>query len=106
MLKFFFISLSMGLRNNVGLLPWGPKFQRHRKLLQGPFTKRSVEGYRDFQVSESRILVKNLIEKPEEYANLLRRFSVSIFAPPSKSKATLVLGLRPPSSWGLCSVTE
>jgi cytochrome P450 len=96
----------MGMRDSLGFLRWGPQFQRHRRLLQGPFTKRNIEAFRDLQVSESRILVKNLIEKPEDYANLLRKFSVPIFAQSLKSKAALVLGFLPPSSWGLCSVTE
>jgi hypothetical protein len=94
------------MRYSLGSLRWGPQFQRHRRLLQGSFTKRKVEAFRDLQVSESRILVKNLIEKPEDYVNLLRTFSVPVFAQSLKSKATLVSGFRPPSSWGLCAVTE
>ncbi|KAF9509882.1 hypothetical protein BS47DRAFT_1320025 [Hydnum rufescens UP504] len=68
----------MGMRNTLGFLRWGPQFQRHRRLLQGSFTKRNIEAFRELQVSESRILVKNLIEKPEAYANLLRRFSSAL----------------------------
>ncbi|KAF9509880.1 hypothetical protein BS47DRAFT_1487742 [Hydnum rufescens UP504] len=68
----------MGMRDSLGFLRWGPQFQRHRRLLQGSFTKRNVEAFRELQVSESRILVKNLIEKPEAYANLLRRFSSAL----------------------------
>ncbi|KAF9515847.1 hypothetical protein BS47DRAFT_1376141 [Hydnum rufescens UP504] len=69
---------TMGWKYTLTFLRWGPHFQKHRKLLQGYFTKRNVEAFRELQVSEARILVKNLIEKPEAYGNLIRRFASAI----------------------------
>ncbi|KAF9509886.1 hypothetical protein BS47DRAFT_1348721 [Hydnum rufescens UP504] len=69
---------TMGLTYTLPFLGWGPQFQKHRKLLQGYFTKHNVQAFRELQVSEARILVKNLIEQPEAYRNHILRFASAL----------------------------
>ncbi|KAG7451643.1 cytochrome P450, partial [Guyanagaster necrorhizus] len=74
----FHLFEEMGWEGTLTFLRWGPRFQRNRKLIQSSFTKRQIVKYQELQTREARVLVRNLIQSPEEYDRLIRRFATAI----------------------------
>lgn len=55
-------------------LRWGPRFQMHRKLIQGSFTKPNCVQYQDLQESETHVLVDGIMKNPNDWERQMRRF--------------------------------
>ncbi|TFK33320.1 cytochrome P450 [Crucibulum laeve] len=68
----------MGWNAALGFLPYGKKFQKHRRLYQQYFSRDKCNGYQSVQSKQARLLVKNLAKNPEKYSDALQWFSTSI----------------------------
>jgi cytochrome P450 len=68
----------MGWSPTLTWLRWGPKYHLHRRILQPPFTKSRVGEYTALQRREALICCKGMIDKPDDWLNTIRRFSVAV----------------------------
>ncbi|KAJ5641242.1 hypothetical protein N7490_005242 [Penicillium lividum] len=68
----------MGWGITLTFLRWSPRFRIHRKLLQQSFTQSACKPYRPIQQEEARRAVKALLQKPQDWEMLLRRFSTAV----------------------------
>ncbi|KAJ7585221.1 cytochrome P450 [Mycena floridula] len=59
-------------------LEYGKRFIRHRKVLQDYFGRQASISYRPNQAHEARVLIKNLLAKPEKYDFYFNRFATAI----------------------------
>ncbi|KAK3325975.1 putative O-methylsterigmatocystin oxidoreductase [Apodospora peruviana] len=68
----------MGWSPTLTWLRWGSKCQLHRRVLQPPFTRSKVTQFEGKQRKEALIFCKAMIDRPENWVNAVRRFSVAI----------------------------
>ncbi|CAK3873870.1 cytochrome p450 1a2 [Lecanosticta acicola] len=68
----------MGWQATLTFLRWGPKFKLHRKVLQRAFTPTSCVKYRSLQEQEAKTLLRGILNRPEEWETILRRFATAI----------------------------
>jgi cytochrome P450 len=59
-------------------LRWSPRFRIHRKVLQKTFQKSNIIQYRSLQERETRVLIDRILEDPQDWETLLRRFATAI----------------------------
>ncbi|TAQ89292.1 hypothetical protein B7494_g2367 [Chlorociboria aeruginascens] len=68
----------MGWGMTLTFLRWGPRFRMHRKLIQGSFTKSKCVTYQDLQKRETRQLLWGIMQAPDDWERLMRRFAAAI----------------------------
>lgn len=68
----------MGWGKTLTFLPFGERWQMHRKLLQTSFSNTNVRQWHDLQRNEARHTIKAIIEKPDTWEKSLRRFAIAI----------------------------
>ncbi|PVH80134.1 cytochrome P450 [Cadophora sp. DSE1049] len=68
----------MGWGMTLTFLRWGPRFQMHRKLIQGSFTKPNCVQYQELQESETHVLVDGIMKNPNDWERQMRRFATAI----------------------------
>lgn len=68
----------MGWGKTITFLPFGERWQMHRKLLQTTFSNTNVRQWHSLQIREARKTAFNLIQRPTGWESSLRRFSVAI----------------------------
>ncbi|GKT59242.1 cytochrome P450 [Colletotrichum tofieldiae] len=69
---------SMGWGKTLTFLPFGPRWQMHRKLLQTTFSNTSVRQWYTLQVTEARRSIHNVVQNPENWEMSMKRFAVAI----------------------------
>ncbi|GLB38279.1 putative cytochrome p450 [Lyophyllum shimeji] len=68
----------MGWTENLAFIPYGRTFQRHRRMFKEAFNKKASLNHRPVQLFEARVLAKNLMKEPDNWAKLLTRFSTAV----------------------------
>ncbi|KAI5463339.1 cytochrome P450 [Mariannaea sp. PMI_226] len=68
----------MGWRKTLTFLPYGERWQMHRKMLQTSFSNTNVRQWHNLQVTEAHLTVQNIIRRPEGWETSLRRLAVAI----------------------------
>ncbi|KAM0563254.1 hypothetical protein ACHAPJ_000972, partial [Fusarium lateritium] len=68
----------MGWGRTLTFLPFGKRWQMHRKLLQTSFSNTNVRQWHELQITEARRTVRNMMKKPETWETSLRRLAVAI----------------------------
>ncbi|KAK0213850.1 hypothetical protein IW262DRAFT_1279661 [Armillaria fumosa] len=68
----------MGWDRVLSLMPYGKRFHRHRKLFQTHFGRQECREYLPMQHQQAAVLVKELMEKPDNYDAIVGRFSVVV----------------------------
>lgn len=68
----------MGWAPTLTWLRWGPRMQRHRKVLQPAFSKSQVRQYQDNQKKQALLCLKSISNDPNSWNNAIRRFAVAI----------------------------
>ncbi|KAF6842127.1 cytochrome p450 monooxygenase [Colletotrichum plurivorum] len=68
----------MGWGKTLTFLPFGPRWQMHRKLLQTTFSNTNVRQWHQLQVSEARKSVHNVVKDPKNWEVSMKRFAVAI----------------------------
>lgn len=68
--------LSNGMRGVMA--PYGPFWRRWRKLLHSGFMQRQAESYRPIQGLESKVLMQDLVNSPEDFRRHLERYAASV----------------------------
>lgn len=68
------------LSNNMrGLMaPYGAFWRRWRKTLHSGFMQRQSETYRPVQSLESKVLMHDLVHRPERFRKHLERYAASV----------------------------
>lgn len=64
----------LGISEGLPLLPYGDKFNLHRKLLQQPFSKRGCDKFLDLQAKQRSICLQSLLRSPHEFEQHTKRF--------------------------------
>ncbi|KPM38746.1 hypothetical protein AK830_g7818 [Neonectria ditissima] len=68
----------MGWGKTLTFLPFGNRWQMHRKLLQTSFSNTNVRRWHKLQVTEARRTVDNILRRPDGWETSLRRLAVAI----------------------------
>ncbi|OHW91616.1 cytochrome p450 [Colletotrichum incanum] len=68
----------MGWGKTLTFLPFGPRWQMHRKLLQTTFSNTNVRQWYSLQVTEARRSIHNIVQNPENWEMSMKRFAVAI----------------------------
>ncbi|KAK0491979.1 cytochrome P450 [Armillaria luteobubalina] len=68
----------MGWDRVLSLMPYGKRFHRHRKLFQIHFGRQECREYLPMQHQQAAVLVKELMEKPDDYDAIVGRFSAVV----------------------------
>ncbi|KAJ9645017.1 hypothetical protein H2204_001479 [Knufia peltigerae] len=68
----------MGWGITLTFLRWGPKFKLHRKLMQSSFTQSACKPYRPIQEQEARQAVREILDSPQDWDTLLRKFAQAV----------------------------
>ncbi|KAG5778077.1 hypothetical protein H9Q73_008268 [Fusarium xylarioides] len=68
----------MGWGKTLTFLPFGERWQMHRKLLQTSFSNTNVRRWHTLQITEARRTIRNILRKPETWGTSLRRLAVAI----------------------------
>ena len=63
----------MGWGMTLTFLPYGPRWQMHRKILQTTFSNTKVGQWHDLQVREARRTVQSMMANPHDWEISLRR---------------------------------
>ncbi|KAI9449001.1 cytochrome P450 [Lactarius psammicola] len=72
--RFVLIVEMMGWDASLPQLPYGPRFRKQRRLIQDHFTK-GVHSFRPTQRTETRTLLRGLLETPDAFLQHIRRFA-------------------------------
>lgn len=62
----------MGWEFNVGFIPYGPSWRKHRKAMHHALNQKAMFNYRDIQLNRVHQLVRNLLLVPDEMEIHLR----------------------------------
>ncbi|KAK2485752.1 hypothetical protein H9L39_03732, partial [Fusarium oxysporum f. sp. albedinis] len=68
----------MGWGKTLTFLPFGERWQMHRKLLQTSFSNTNVRQWHNLQITEARRTIRNILKKPKTWETSLRRLAVAI----------------------------
>ncbi|THH18237.1 hypothetical protein EW146_g2711 [Bondarzewia mesenterica] len=67
----------MGWDSVLTNMPYGERFRKHRKLIQEAFTPQAILAFRPLQRMETCMLLLGLLEKPQSFMALVRRFAAA-----------------------------
>ncbi|KAF7541762.1 hypothetical protein G7Z17_g11875 [Cylindrodendrum hubeiense] len=68
----------MGWGKTLTFLPFGERWQMHRRLLQTSFSNTNVRRWHTLQMTEARRTVRNILRRPDGWETSLRRLAVAI----------------------------
>ncbi|CEJ86708.1 hypothetical protein VHEMI04182 [[Torrubiella] hemipterigena] len=68
----------MGWTKALTFLQWGPEFRLHRKVLQKSFQNSNIIKYRPLQEREAQIMLQGLLDDPDSWETITRRFATAI----------------------------
>jgi cytochrome P450 len=67
----------MGWDNIVTNFQYGPRFRKHRKLIQDEFNETAIPDFHAVQLREIRVLLNNLLKSPDRFMQHLSRFQLA-----------------------------
>ncbi|KAF8135168.1 CyP450 monooxygenase [Boletus edulis] len=67
----------MGWEFNVGFIPYGPSWRKHRKAMHQALNQTAMLGYRGIQLNKVHQLVRNILHVPDSMEAHLRTFTAS-----------------------------
>ncbi|KAF9458164.1 cytochrome P450 [Collybia nuda] len=68
----------MGWTSTITMMPYGKRFQRHRRMLQQYLTPNKCLDYQSIQSREARVLLQSLLDDGSNLDTFLRRFATAI----------------------------
>ncbi|RGP79472.1 hypothetical protein FLONG3_2433 [Fusarium longipes] len=68
----------MGWGRTLTFMPFGKRWQMHRRFLQTSFSNTNVRQWHELQRNEAHRAIKSIIERPDTWEKSLRRFAVAI----------------------------
>ncbi|KAF8989155.1 cytochrome P450 [Cyathus striatus] len=68
----------MGWKAAITMMPYGKRFQKHRRLLQEYLNEKQCVSYQPLQTKSTRHLLARLIDNPDNWMKHLERFSAEI----------------------------
>jgi cytochrome P450 len=63
----------MGWGFNLGLMPYGPRWRRHRRVFHDHFNPGVISKYHPTLHRETRALLRRLLETPEDFMRHIRQ---------------------------------
>ncbi|KAF4570982.1 hypothetical protein EYR36_008309 [Pleurotus pulmonarius] len=67
------VYVGLGWDPNLVFLPYGPRFRKHRQLLQLHFSQHAGPKFQPIQSQNALILAKGLMENTKDYQHLISR---------------------------------
>lgn len=67
-----------GWTDSIAFTSTGPTFRKHRRMLQNAFSPTNIVQYCDKQEALTRVLVGQIVRRPDQWRDLITRFSSSI----------------------------
>ncbi|KAF9018169.1 cytochrome P450 [Hymenopellis radicata] len=74
----FVVFNMMGWDRGLAFIPYGKRFHLHRRLLQNYFGRQESLAFDPISYEESIVMVKRLMEHPEDYDRILGRYTTCI----------------------------
>ena len=65
--------------DTVGSMPYGDRLRKHRRLISQVLNSQAIVAYRDYQMANTKHLLKNLLHSPDKFDHHILR---SVFAQP------------------------
>ncbi|KAL4257435.1 cytochrome P450 family protein [Pleurotus pulmonarius] len=72
------VYVAMGWDPNLAFLPYGPRFRKHRKLLQSHFSEHGQAKFRPIQLQNACLLAQGLMQNTKGYQHLVGRYTTAI----------------------------
>jgi len=75
------ITMSCDLENwgwKTSLVPYGDELRRHRQYLHRFFQTSEVLNYLELQLKEAHIMLKGILDHPEDYGKHVRRCVIGV----------------------------
>ena len=63
----------MGWGLTLTFLPFGPTWQKHRKLMQTTFSHTNVRQWHDLQIRGVRTACHHIAQRPDDWEMILKR---------------------------------
>ncbi|RDB17679.1 hypothetical protein Hypma_001255 [Hypsizygus marmoreus] len=76
--RFVVLELLGFVNHTISLMPYGKRFQRHRRMMHEHLMPDRSERYRPIQLRKSRVLLQNLLTNEAEREQIILRFSTAI----------------------------
>ncbi|EJD46841.1 putative CyP450 monooxygenase [Auricularia subglabra TFB-10046 SS5] len=74
--RFHMLDL-MGWMWNIGLMPYGPWWRQHRRVLQHFFNEGASRAYNELQARNNIQFLKSLLDTPDDYRHHVRRLTTA-----------------------------
>lgn len=87
----------MGWTSTITFMPYGKRFQRHRRMLQQYLTPNKCLDYQSIQSREARVLLQSLLDDGDNLDTYLRRCTFFSYLGHDSCSYTSQLGLPQPS---------
>ncbi|KAL0945487.1 hypothetical protein HGRIS_000973 [Hohenbuehelia grisea] len=68
----------MGYFPDLPLLPYGKRFQKHRRMLHSDFTPEAILSWRDMQTKNARQLTRSILKSNEDYDRTIGWFTTAL----------------------------
>ncbi|KAJ6559130.1 cytochrome P450 [Mycena vulgaris] len=68
----------LGWDFNFGFMPYGPRWRRHRRMLQGHFRREISLDYRPIQMEKIHDFLRGLLSRPEDLTSLYKTLAAAI----------------------------
>ena len=78
-------------------MPYGDRFRKHRRLMSQVLNSQAIGVYRDFQMNNTKALLKSLLHEPEKFDQHILRFVLHNMNYVIISSLMLAAKLTPPS---------
>lgn len=66
----------LGWDNMLVFLRYGPDFHKQRRFFQQALTRQGCLVYRPIQLEQTHILLRNLLERPDDFRAHIHRYSL------------------------------
>ncbi|KAJ6508743.1 cytochrome P450 [Mycena sanguinolenta] len=76
----------MGWDFNVGLMPMGDKWRKHRRMFQQHFRRDISRNYRPIQMQKIHLLLQALLSSPQDFREHLKTRAIHYFLPPKANR--------------------
>ena len=62
--------------DGIGVMPYGEKFRKYRKLTQQSLTPQAIIPFRDQQAGQARLLLKDLLKDSAGFEHHIHRYDL------------------------------
>ncbi|RDL41436.1 Uncharacterized protein BP5553_01415 [Venustampulla echinocandica] len=64
--------------HDQAVLPYGDVWRQHRRMMHNAVGMQAVRAHRPFQDNEVKVMIRDLLQTPEQFVKAIERYSVSV----------------------------